>query len=709
MNTFTHKLKRALKLPPQALARKLLTKSRHASAKLWQMARDHRKATFSTDYKSHTALNVFSHPISLAVLNQHADWLSRVTTHYINHRFQFLGLNWQANYYGVKCPGIENICYNMTNHIKAPPDSNWLVQIINRANIACAKPIMQQLPSAYKPIDWQLDMKSGFRWSAKTYYKTIKYGHLEGVDIKYPWELSRMQHTPHLAFAYILAMNQHPSFAKPERYLHEFCHQVIDFIATNPPRFGVNWLCPMDVAIRLINWLVTYDIFKSHSADFPTAFEATFQRSIFEHGKHIWNNLEWSPVLRGNHYLSDLAGLIFAAAYLPKQPATQAWLTFAVKEFLVELDLQFHNDGTNFEGSTSYHRLSAEIIYACAALLLQMPEYRFHIQAILPKLYKIAQFTLDISQSGGEIPQIGDNDSGRLLKLGLSLADDDIERVNDHRPLLYLASAFSQNPRLAARNSLEYAYFSTLIAHPPMVQAFHKNTAPHIHYPDFGLVIFNQNNYQLMVRCGSVGQNGFGGHAHNDQLSFILTVNECPFLIDPGTYVYTALPSARNHFRATAMHNTLHVHHEEQNRWLPGKLGLFELDETGQAVIDSVTATSFRGQWQTATATHTREFTLQEETIRVKDSHTSHHLKSLSFHLHPAVKRILTENEDTLLLENQSQQLLIHVPGCKAITYPCDYSPSYGIKQPSLCVSFNLSGSEQSWSMLVLPPLSLSK
>ena len=53
----------------------------------------------------------------------------------------------------------------------------------------------------YEPIDWQVDFKSGYRWSEKTYYKFIKYGHKLGVDIKVPWELSRMQYLIQLALA----------------------------------------------------------------------------------------------------------------------------------------------------------------------------------------------------------------------------------------------------------------------------------------------------------------------------------------------------------------------------------------------------------------------------------------------------------------------------------------------------------------------------
>ena len=41
----------------------------------------------------------------------------------------------------------------------------------------------------------------------------------------------------------------------------EFRDQVLDFIATNPPGFGIHWLRPDEIAIRVVNWLVARDLF----------------------------------------------------------------------------------------------------------------------------------------------------------------------------------------------------------------------------------------------------------------------------------------------------------------------------------------------------------------------------------------------------------------------------------------------------------------
>jgi len=73
---------------------------------------------------------------------------------------------------------------------------------------------------SYQPIDWHSDFKSGYRWDSKAFYRNIRYGHIEGVDIKVPWELSRFQHLNILGQAYILTNNK--------RYSEEFVNQIND-------------------------------------------------------------------------------------------------------------------------------------------------------------------------------------------------------------------------------------------------------------------------------------------------------------------------------------------------------------------------------------------------------------------------------------------------------------------------------------------------
>ncbi|MBL4574929.1 MAG: hypothetical protein JKY51_02380, partial [Opitutaceae bacterium] len=281
---------------------------------------------------------------ALNLLESRLDSIAHTSNKYLQHDFDLLGIGWTHVEY------VDEF-FVITEKVGVVQN---LKEMVSNTNYIESKEILALLDSKYKLIDWRRDFKSGHRWGAMTWYRAVKISPKTGVDIKAPWELARMHHLTQFAFQYGIT-------GKNKKYLREFRNQVLDFIATNPPRFGVNWCCTMDVGIRVSNWLVAYDLFCAYGAEFDEDFLKVFKRSIYEHGKHIRNNLEWYPHLRSNHYLANIVGLLFVASYLPSSKEVDGWLSFSVEELVKEVKLQFNSDGSNFEASTSYHRLSGEM------------------------------------------------------------------------------------------------------------------------------------------------------------------------------------------------------------------------------------------------------------------------------------------------------------------------------------------------------------
>jgi hypothetical protein len=408
-----------------------------------------------------------------------------------------LGSGWVEVTYGRVCAGTEGHVYPSGGPVAVDKEGQWLVGRIAPANLAVSQGVWRLIEPGYQPIDWQLDFKSGFRWSACEWSPDTRIGHLPGVDAKVPWELARMQHLAVLAWAYALAVNGGAEAASPKVYRDAFRNQVLDFIATNPPRFGINWRCTMDVAIRAANWVIAYGIFRAFGAEFDALFSSVFAASLIDHGRHVVNHLEVNPEGRGNHYLGDIAGLIFIATALPRSRETDAWLAFAVQELRRETEYQFGDDGGNFEGSTSYHRLAMELVVFASALILGLPkEKRLAIREAsagdlstrparqlgadrsqpdethFARIAAMAAFSCAITKPSGHVAQIGDNDSGRFFKLHpifvertvaeargayanldsyRGLGDDDLyldEESLDHRPSLAAAAALLEHSDL---------------------------------------------------------------------------------------------------------------------------------------------------------------------------------------------------------------------------------------------------------------------
>lgn len=399
------------------------------------------------------ALLSYFRPLPRQLLTAHQSRLAGLSSNYLAHRFDLLGSGWVQVRHGMNCRGLEGFCYEDDAAVNTDREGRWLEGRINRANLAQSQRIWRLIGPGYMLIDWQRDFKSGYRWSESTWYLDIRYGHKPGVDIKVPWELARMQHLPQLAWAYALAKSEVQGFAPADRYAGEFRNQVLDFIGTNPPRFGVNWRSTMEAAIRAANWVVAADLFRASGAIFDAQFETVLSRSLYEHGLHIEANLEWDPEVRGNHYLANVAGLLFIASYLPRTPKTDAWLAFAVRELVGEVDFQFAPDGTHREASTSYHCLTAEMVAYATALVLALPPHKRQALAacdhrLMPcppplspvvlyptgrggeltpfpqwyfeRLERMGEFVAHLTKPDGHVPQVGDNDSGRFLRLDAS-------------------------------------------------------------------------------------------------------------------------------------------------------------------------------------------------------------------------------------------------------------------------------------------------
>jgi hypothetical protein len=597
---------------------------------------------------------------------------------------------------------------------------------------------------SYTPIDWSLDFISGYRWPESLHHHLVADSVHPGVDIKVPWELARMQHLPQLAWAHALARAGTAGLLDAAAYAREFQDQVLDFLATNPPRYGVNWKCTMDVAIRAAGWLLCRDLFRAHGAAFDPAFEACFLRGVYEHGAYVVEHLEWNPDLRGNHYLANLAGLAFIGAYLAGPAEVDRWLAFALAELAAEVPLQFSPEGSNFEASTSYHRLSAEMVLYATALALALPDDRLHSLAALPppelrpgppapftlhplpdagpvpagpvpswfrRLPRMAEFTRALTLPSGRIPQVGDNDNGRFVKLWPAFVDETaptpVEDFLDHRHLVAAITGLTGGPNRAG-SSVEAEVVLSLVD-PRKIASLSAIAPPEAAgppegpalaaFPDFGLFVYRTARLVLVVRCGPVGQRGNGGHAHNDQLSFELHLGGRPVVVDPGTFVYTPAQQERNRFRSTAFHNTLALDGCEQDPWTEGRLGLFTLRERSRARVIEASPGVFVGEHVGFGPPHRRRLDVADDSVSGEDSCPSPAGKRLLFHLAPGVEAVGPDPERGMILSSGPLRLALAADVGDWSVAPGWYSPGYGTRVQTRTCELRFTADRVRWRL----------
>ena len=644
------RLGRLLRSSPSGAARKLSGFVRRALMEFDRRYRDRRASTFPLE----AALPAGGIGRLIPALGKDAINPWRAALLYLSqetcaHRFDLLGSGPVVNRFGMRAEGIGGIRYQ-----SAQP------RPVNRSNRSEASRVARLITPEYERIDWHIDVRSGYRWREDCPSSQIRYGTVRGVDIKLPWELARMQHGSWLAFAYAEHLTDGDTM-RAESMKLEFRNQVLDFISANPPRFGVNWVCTMDVAIRAVNWLVAFDLFLGFGAEFDQAFSRELERSVYAHGVHIVNNLEWFHELRSNHYLANMAGLLIIAAYSPATKQTDAWLAFAASQLCDEISCQFLADGSNFEASTSYHRLSAEMVlfgtsYAHSvksrldsAGVAKLADLGHVGPGVLPNgiefskgmnltasdvsaaLWRMRGFTLAVTRPDGRVAQIGDNDSGRFLKLSPDWRQSDdgrwFEEPTSHQSLLSGIDAACRGAHLTTQ-SVDALVVGKLIGRALLDPSEFKAefsfdsgspSARFRFFNDFGIYVYRRDRLWMSVRCGPVGQNLNGGHAHNDLLSIELCLKGVPFVVDPGTYTYTPFPDERNKFRSSLSHATLVAYPGEQHGWSAGGAGLFSLTKVSRHGVLECSAWHFKGEHYGFSHPHVRTIQIEDDGICVVD------------------------------------------------------------------------------------------
>ncbi|HEY0322788.1 MAG TPA: alginate lyase family protein [Pyrinomonadaceae bacterium] len=425
-------------------------------------------------------------------------------------------------------------------------------------------------------IEWRRDPLSGYVWPL-TFHADIVFSRGDGSDVRVLWELNRFNHFITLARAY--------AFTGDEDFSREFFRQLESWREQNAVARGANWSCAMEVALRAMNLLAAFEIFR-HSQELTARRLSMLLTMLDQHGAHIRRNLEFSYIATSNHYLSDVVGLLWLGVMLPELHHASAWRRFGFTEMMREMDKQVLPDGADFEASTGYHRLVLELfLYSfllCRENNMEIEERHWQ------KLRQMFDYLRAILRPDGRAPLIGDTDSGRVLPISHRAADD-------HAFLLALGAVLFREPRFKLKGKLPEELPWVLGS--DGVHAFESLACMEEQeqsrgFEHAGTYIMRDCDLYLLFNASGVGANGRGSHGHNDALSLEVSACGVSFIVDPGTYVYTADLEERNLFRSTRYHSTVEVDGEEQNTTdasTPFVLG----DEAHPRVL----------QWETAQAT----------------------------------------------------------------------------------------------------------
>ena len=396
-------------------------------------------------------------------------------------------------------------------------------------------------------IQWCRDPLSGFVWPLD-YHKDLKLIRNDGSDARVLWELNRLGHLLTVARAYVVSGD--------EKFSKECFAQVRSWAEQNPYGRGVNWNCAMEVALRVMNLLALFELLKN-SPHFDETVLQLFLRLFHQHGTYIATNPEFSHISTSNHYLSDVAGLLWLGIMLPEFVDSEYYFDTGSAELFSEMDKQLLPDGADFESSTGYHRYALEL-FLYSFILCKLNDVEIE-QKYWEKLRAMLRYVRGYLRPDGTAPLIGDTDSGQVLPLYR-------RRANEHDYLLSLGAALFNDATLKTPGSESEPELLWLLGE----QGVNKFTGlsdtsdRSEGFPEAGTYVMRTNDRYLCFNASGAGINGRGSHGHNDALSIEVFAG-CPFIVDPGTYVYTADLRQRHLFRSTAYHSTVKIDGVEQN------------------------------------------------------------------------------------------------------------------------------------------------
>jgi hypothetical protein len=417
-------------------------------------------------------------------------------------------------------------------------------------------------------VDWLREPSAGVRWPLD-FHADVDLVRGDGSDVRVLWELNRLGHLLTLARAYAAGGG--------EELAEEFFAQIESWAVQNPLGRGPNWACAMEVALRAVNLLAAFRLFRRSAA--LDEGRLTQMLALFDaHGRHVRRNLEYSYIAAGNHYLSDVAGLLWLGLLLPELGAAEGWREFALKELLRELDRQVFPDGANWEASTGYHRFVAEM-FLYSFILCRENGIDVGARA-WAKVGSMLEYVRAYLRPDGRAPLVGDADGGQLLPLVRRGADE-------HAYLLAVGAVVFREPRFKVSvetpeevfwllgNEGVHAYEELSSADTPTSQSFEHA----------GVCVLRAGDLYLHLNAGGAGLEGRGAHGHNDALSIEVSACGVSFIRDPGTYVYTSDLRARHEFRSTAYHSTVEADGAEQNT-TPESAPFFNGDEARPRLLD---------------------------------------------------------------------------------------------------------------------------
>lgn len=398
----------------------------------------------------------------------------------------------------------------------------------------------REWPARDGATDWHLDPVTGRSWPAAPFCFDVPYRHqTELGDVKYVWELNRLQHLQ--LPAALAAVEQDAALAR-------LCAREVDsWIDANPPYRGVNWASGIELALRAVSLLTVAALLESGGL-----FEidrGKLARTLAAHGYWL-RRFPSRFSSANNHCVAEAGGLFLLGSLLPDLPDADDWRNFGRSSLIAEAGRQILPDGVGAEQSPTYAAFTLEWLLLCGVIGARLGQS--FPGGYWARIAAAGEHLRWITDSAGGQPRIGDDDEGRVM------ASEPDERSYVSAILGCMATVLERSDLAppVAMAGLRQAFFGRPLAGSGRFDGVR-------HFAAGGYTVARSREQGrdclLLVDHGPLGFLSIAAHGHADALAVWLHLDGQPVLVDGGTFLYHGGGAWRDHFRGTPAHNTLSV------------------------------------------------------------------------------------------------------------------------------------------------------
>jgi hypothetical protein len=419
-----------------------------------------------------------------------------------------------------------------------------LIDLMNAGRSRRFRQLGVTWPETTPASPWSFDPVSEQSWPATVYCFDIPYRGRGGIgDIKYVWEVNRLQH---LQAAALVA-------GEDESARRFILAEWLDWTRSNPPFRGVNWCSGIELSLRVVSALISFPaIGASASADERHDLRAM----LGAHG--AW--LARFPSLfssANNHRVAEGAGLFLLGLAFQDHPDQEQWENEGRAILETEIDRQFHADGVGAEQSPTYAAFSLEFFVLCAAMARRAG--RPLSEKMDARIEHASAHLRAILDEGGAAPAIGDDDEGCVVAQGSG------REAHYPATVAAMAGAYLGRSQLvhdAGAGSARVALVGPVAPGEPPRDGLAV-------YAEGGLSVVrfrrNADPWLLVFDHGPLGMGSIAAHGHADSLSIWLHCGPRALFRDAGTWRYHAGGARRDALRGTGAHNTVQVASADQS------------------------------------------------------------------------------------------------------------------------------------------------